>query len=101
MDPPDIFEAVTYTRWRCPAGTKRVDRGLILCRDRRSIVARADFYQRVDNLQREETNCAACSRWKKRKKTKLNFSFFFCSQRRYEDIYLRLFFERNIFEEKT
>ena len=34
--------------------TKRVGRGLSLCRDRASIVARADFYQRVCNLQREK-----------------------------------------------
>ena len=34
--------------------TKRVGRGLSICRHGRSIVARADFYQRVDNLQREK-----------------------------------------------
>ena len=61
MDTPVIFEAVIFTRWPRPTSsdTKRVDRGgLTLCRDRRIIVALADLYQRVDNLQREKTKCA-------------------------------------------
>lgn len=48
--------------------TKRVGHGLSLCRDQRSIVARAEFYQGVDDLQREKTICAACSRLKTLKK---------------------------------
>ena len=43
---------------------------LSLCRDRASIVARAGFCHRVDNLQtRKKTNCAARSRWGNKKNT--------------------------------
>ena len=45
--------------------TKRVGRGLILCRHRRSIVTWAVFDQRVDIFQRQCTGSAACSRVKK------------------------------------
>ena len=85
MDPPDGFEAVIYTRWPCP-NTKRVGRGLSLCRERASIVTRADFYQRVDNLPREKTSCAACSRWKKKEEKIQHFPPIF-PQRRYEDTF--------------
>ena len=40
--------------------TNRVGRGLILCRDRRPIVAWAVFDKRVDNFQRVSTSSAAC-----------------------------------------
>ena len=52
MDPHDILEAV-ISMLALP-DTKRVGRGLSLCRDRPSIVARAGFYQRVDNFQPEK-----------------------------------------------
>ena len=41
MDPHDIFEAVIYIHSPCPTSNKRAYRGLVLCRDRTSIVARA------------------------------------------------------------
>ena len=50
--------------------TERIGRGLILCQDRASIVGRAGFDHRVDNLQPGKTNCAACSRWLGDKKNK-------------------------------
>ena len=53
--------------------TKGVGRGLSPCRDRTSIVARADFYELVDICDKEKTGCAACSRLKLRKEKKAFF----------------------------
>ena len=85
MDPPDIFETVIYSRWPCrtPSGLAV---GSSICRDRASIVARAGFDQRVDNLQPEKTNCAACNRWKK-KREKYKHAFSFSPDRRYEEVF--------------
>ena len=55
--------------------TKRVGYGLILCRDRRSIVTWAVFDQCVDNFQRKSTGSTACSRMNK-KKTNIFSPFF-------------------------
>ena len=73
MDPPDIFEAVIYIRWPC----QRVGRGLSLCRDRASIVARAGFDHHVDNLQPENTQIAppAAVGWEKIKNKTCSFFF--------------------------
>ena len=48
--------------------TERIGRGLSLCPDRASIVARAGFDHRVDILQPENTYGAACSRWGEKNK---------------------------------
>ena len=84
----------------------------------RPSVARAGFYQRVDNLQAGKTSCAACNRWgEKKEKIKHFFSFppagggkkkeksnifsLFSPQRRYEEIFgCSLFLESNMFEKK-
>ena len=56
--------------------TKRVGRGLSLCRDLGFIVARAVFDQHADNLQREKANRAAGSPLKKIRKNRACFSPF-------------------------
>ena len=76
--------------------TTRFGRGLSLCRDRRSIVARANFYQRVDNLQREKTKCAGSRRFQKRKNQTF-FSFLPTAAVRES---LRLFLESDILGRK-
>ena len=63
---PLDHESTWYLRGRhvhSPAlpDTNRVGRGLLLCRDRRPIVAWAVFDQRVDNFQRESASSAAYS----------------------------------------
>ena len=72
MDTPDISEAVIYTPW-LSRHQAVVDRALSLSRDQRSILARAVFYPRVDNLQREKTSCAAWSRSKKKQEKNQTF----------------------------
>ena len=56
--------------------TRRVGRGLSLCRDRRSIVAQIDFYQSVNKLQRTQIMCSACSRAKKSEGSQTSFPLF-------------------------
>ena len=71
MGPSDIFEAVIYTRWPCP--TPSGFRGPSVCRDRAPIVARADFYERVDKLQREKQFSPPATVGRKEEKIKVYF----------------------------
>ena len=76
--------------------TKQVGRGPSLSRDRASIVARADFHHRVDNLRQEKIICAACRRLEKREEGKVNHVFPFFPTAAVGGSF-RLFFDRKCF----
>ena len=84
--------------------TERVGRGLRLCRDRASIVARACFDRRVDNSQPEKTQIAPPAAVGGEKKEKSNIFSLFSPQRRYvknfgcffKAIYLKKTFELRV-----
>ena len=79
--------------------TKRAGRGLTLCRDRRAIVARAVFGQRVDNLQRKKKHkmrrLQPCEKKIRKKQT-----FFFLLLTAAVREYLPLLLELNVFRRK-
>ena len=88
MDPPDIFEAVTYTLWPCPTPSGLAV-GQVYIEIARPSSHELFFYQRVDFLLRENPIFAACNRLKKGRNSRSFLPFLPTAAIRG---YLRLFF---------
>ena len=91
MDPPDIFEAVIYTRWLTLPDTKRVGRGLSVSRDRTCIATHALFVISVLTICNEKNKSRRLQPFEKMERKKWNIYIYICfpfvpPQRRYEDV---------------